>query len=67
MRLLAELRLVQVGVQAVFRDKFMMYTPLDDSTAVQHQNLIGGEYGAEPVRDDNISASGHDAAQGVLY
>lgn len=60
--LLAELRLIQFGIQAGPRQKLDMAAAFHDATAVHDQDRVGGENCAEPMSDDNAGASAHDMA-----
>ena len=60
----------KVGVDAIFLDKLVVRAPLDDPTAVQHQNLVRAAHGFQPVGDHQdrlVACQGFDGPlQAVL-
>src|SRR5215210_6292649 len=64
--LAAELKLVQTVVEPALRQKLPVAPPLVDLTVLQHQNLLGVEDSAQPMRHDQAGSTRHQLRDGTL-
>ncbi len=61
-----ELALVQLGVQAADGEQLGMGALLDQAAVVEHQDLVGGQHGRQPMRDGDGGPPGERWLEGGL-
>lgn len=64
---LAELHVVERGVQAVGGQQLAVRPVLDDLAGVQHDDTVGVLHGGQPVGDDQRGAPAHQPLQRCLH
>ncbi len=61
-----ELAVVEIGVEAILREQFLVGAFLDDSAVIHHQDHIGVSNGREPVSNDEVGSALHQFSHSLL-
>jgi hypothetical protein len=61
-----ELRLVEMSIQAALGQQLLVRAALDNSPAIQHQDQVGRQDGAEAMGDDDASTFCHYSLERIL-